>query len=139
MAFPENIWTVSPVSSWVVFTIPTPPSTNTLTRNVSARERIAAMRRGINLRGRVKTEDYRAWREDAGWEVKRQMQPLPHFPGPFLLYIDLPGNIDIDNVKAVPDFLRWLGIIEDDSREYMREINVRAVDNPPCTVRLRAA
>jgi hypothetical protein len=139
MAVSENIWTVSPISSWIVFTIPAPPSTNTLTRNVSAQERIAAKMRGVNLPGRVKTEEYRSWRRTAGWEVKRQMQPLPYFPGPFLLYIELPGNIDIDNIKAVPDLLRWLGIIEDDARKYMREVNVRAVDDGPCTVRLRAA
>jgi Holliday junction resolvase RusA-like endonuclease len=125
--------------SWVVFTIPLPPSTNTLTRNVSTQERATAKARGVKLRGRVKTEKYRAWCEDAGWEIKRQMQPLPHFPGPFLLYIDLPGNIDVDNIKAVPDLLRWLGIIEDDARKYMREINVRAVNDELCIVRLRAA
>lgn len=89
----------------ISFTLPVPPSTNQL---YSGR--------------RFKTPTYKAWINEAGWEVKlRNIQPIK---GPFHLTIYLPGKMDLDNLKAIPDLLVSMGIIEDDRRKFMRKLIV---------------
>lgn len=91
----------------VTFTLPMPPSTNALYRNVPGK-------------GRVKTSDYKAWIKDAGWQMKLQSSPLPlpRLDGPLELRISLPASsrIDIDNIKALPDLLKKMGAIDDDKQ-----------------------
>ena len=88
------------------FFLTPPPSTNALYAN----------RRFGKGRGRVKTAAYRAWITTAGWEIREQHPgALPHYPGVFELEIWLPGSRrDIDNIKAIPDLLKTMGLISDD-------------------------
>ncbi len=77
------------------YLLPQPPSTNQL---YSGR--------------RFKTARYKAWIEEAGWELRRQ-RAMP-VSGNFALTIWTPGKHDIDNLKAVPDLLQSMGIIGND-------------------------
>jgi hypothetical protein len=108
--------------------LPQPPSTNALYRNVTPRERAAAAVRGKTLRGRVPTAPYAAWKDLTGWELKLQhgrnsIGPLPWFDR-FTLEIESSEDcpIDLDNIKAIPDFLKWMSIIPNDSPKHMRRI-----------------
>ncbi len=85
------------------FTIPRPPSTNALYANVPGK-------------GRVKTKLYRVWIKTAGWTVKAQKQPVPHFDGEVEIEIAGLGSLDVDNTKAIPDLLKRLGILDDDKQ-----------------------
>ena len=69
---------------------------------------------------RYKTERYKAWIETAGWELRIQrIQPIK---GNFALTIWTPSKADTDNVKALPDLLQTMGIVEND--RLMMEIHV---------------
>lgn len=87
------------------FLLPMPPSTNNLFVTVPGR-------------GRVKSRAYALWREEAGWELKRQRAKL------------IPGNVDVtiiarkpngkkrdlDNLaKPILDLLVRCSVISDDS------------------------
>jgi Holliday junction resolvase RusA-like endonuclease len=98
-------------------TLPKPPTTNQL---YSGR--------------RFKTERYRSWIEDAGWTAKAQRPGA--IKGRFQLTIYMPGRADLDNIKAIPDLLKTLGIIEDDSPKFMRRITIEAVDSGDCRIEL---
>ena len=125
-------------NEWRSFTIPDPISTNALTRNVSAAERQRAMDHGRSLRGRAKTEAYKAWIDEAILAVRQQLRPMPHCPGPYFLDIAPSGNIDLDNLKCIPDLLKRLGLIKDDSPEYMVDLHVRrGEEGQPCQVAIR--
>ncbi len=82
---------------------------------------------------RFKTSRYRAWITEAGWELK--LQHPPTIVGPFELTVWMPGQSDIDNVKAIPDLLKTLGVIVDDRRKYMRKLTVLPTDGP-CRVEI---
>lgn len=85
------------------FTLPLPPSTNNLFRNV-------------NGKGRVKTDDYKAWQEAAGWALKAQ-RPTP-IAGPVSISISIyraSKASDLDNrIKAVLDLIVEHSVIDDD-------------------------
>lgn len=90
----------------VTFTLPMPPSTNALYRNVPGK-------------GRVKTADYKAWIKDAGWQMKLQgASSFLYLAGPLELRISLSAKsrIDVDNIKALPDLLKKMGVIDDDKQ-----------------------
>lgn len=94
--------------------LPPPPSTNAL---YSGR--------------RFKTASYKAWINEAGWELKMQhWQPVK---GAFELLVQLPGRGDLDNLKAVPDLLVSMGVIPDDRRKFMRRLTIEPTWGP-CTV-----
>lgn len=101
----------------ISFTLPAPPSTNQL---YSGR--------------RYKTERYKAWISEAGWELKLQ-RPMP-IQGPFGIMIWLPGRIDLDNIKAIPDLLTKMGIIMDDRRRLMRWVVVEPSKDGKCRVEI---
>ena len=88
----------------VSFNLPMPPSTNNLYANAG--------------KGRVKTTAYRNWQSRAGWEMKAQWPTLPHFDGMLECRIVLPrtSRIDIDNIKALPDLLTYMRVIDDDKQ-----------------------
>ncbi len=125
--------------SWRTFEIPDPISVNATTRNVSIAERFEVFRRtGRRLPGRVKTAGYKAWRDEAILEVRRQLRPMPHCPGRFYLDITVSSSVDIDNtVKCIPDLCKFVGLIADDSPKYMVDLHVRHVESGPCTVAIR--
>lgn len=89
----------------VKITVPMPPSVNKLFANVPGK-------------GRVKTRAYRAWIEEAGWEVKRQRPSK--VTGRFHISIACkrPDNRrrDVANLeKALTDLLVRLKVIPDDA------------------------
>lgn len=86
-------------------TLPLPPSTNALYRNVAKR-------------GRVKTERYNTWLQAAGWALKEQKPGKVEGPYCLWLYCGKPDNRrrDLANLeKAVSDLLVAHKIVEDDS------------------------
>jgi hypothetical protein len=126
------------INEWRSFTLPDPISTNAHTRNVSAAERRRAMDRGRPLRGRAKTEAYKAWIDEAILAVRQQLRPLPHCPGPFFLDMVVGGNVDIDNtVKCVGDLLKRVGLIIDDKPKYMQKVTVSYAEGQQCQVAIR--
>jgi crossover junction endodeoxyribonuclease RusA len=91
-------------------TLPMPPSTNSLFYNKAGK-------------GRKKTERYRAWRNEAGWELVRQRPPRTS--GPVFVEIrlpDLPGRaVDADNAaKAIFDLLVSHCVIDGDDKRILR-------------------
>lgn len=89
--------------------LPVPPSTNKLYANVPGK-------------GRVKTSAYKAWIEQAGWEVKRQALGKERFgKKKIVVCYSVPenGRRDLDNyLKAMNDVLKTAGIIDDDKHIY---------------------
>jgi Holliday junction resolvase RusA-like endonuclease len=121
------------VSEWCSFEIPDPISVNAMYRNVTIFERQG----GRPVRGRAYTTAYKNWRDRAILEIRRQLRPVPHCPGPFYLDITLSGSTDIDNaVKCIPDLLKHMEIIVDDSPKYMVDLHVH-VATGPCMVAIR--
>lgn len=90
-----------------------PPTTNSLYANVAGR-------------GRIKTDRYRVWRNAAGWELKRYHNQ--RWTEPVFLTIAIGGlrrNADISNrIKALEDLLVEHGIIQGDTIEHVRGVNV---------------
>lgn len=66
--------------------------------------------------GRIRTKEYRAWREAAGWEIVAQRPGS--IAGPYTLHIvlpKLPPNSDPDNrIKCLSDALQDHGVIDND-------------------------
>ena len=88
-----------------VFELPIPPSTNALWFNVANR-------------GRVKTEEYRAWLTEAGWMLKSQRALCIRGSVGLTVFAGLPERPrDLDNLlKPICDLLQANGIIENDDR-----------------------
>lgn len=70
---------------------------------------------------RIKTREYAAWRDEAGWSIKQQRQPKVIGPTEVHIYAVKPDNRarDLDNLlKGILDVLgskHGVGVIEDDS------------------------
>jgi Holliday junction resolvase RusA-like endonuclease len=109
----------------LVFSIPTPPSTNHLFRTAGAR--------------RVKTDPYKAWLTEAGWEIRRQRVPLTLGPVAVTLTVQRltrGGRADIDNrIKAALDLLVKQCVIGDDDQ--VQEITARWGAVEGCRVEIR--
>lgn len=94
-----------------VIVLPMPPSVNGLFAGKSRRHL---------------SDEYKAWCEEAGWELKRQ-KPLP-CPGKVSLLIEVAEPktnraTDLSNrCKACEDLLVTYGIIEGDSQHFVRRI-----------------
>lgn len=97
----------------LAFTLPLPPSTNVMYRNVAGRT--------------LKSREYRAWKETAAWQVAAAMHGAPallHFEVRLLLP---PTRRDPDNsIKPLLDALQAGGAIHDD--KHLRKL-VLAVDD----------
>jgi Holliday junction resolvase RusA-like endonuclease len=102
----------------VSFNLPMPPSTNNLYATAG--------------KGRVKTSQYRSWISRAGWEIKAQWPTLPHFVDQVECRIRLPvaSRIDIDNIKALPDLLTYMRVIQDDKQIQRLTIDGRQALEP---------
>lgn len=107
-----------------VLEIPIPPSTNNMFVNVKGR-------------GRVKSTEYRKWRDAAGWFI--QSQPHPKVPGKVNITIEVRrGRGDIDNrVKPVLDLLVLNRLIDDD--RHVESVTARWADIDSCRVTIEAA
>ena len=107
----------------VKLTLPVPPSTNNLYRGGP----------------RYKTDEYKAWIHDAGWLVRAQHPgSLPDkVPLRCKVELPIPRKRDTDNLKAIGDLLKRLGIIGDD--RWIDEWRIRRVPvGQPLVVDIRA-
>lgn len=76
-------------------------------------------------KGRVKTRDYKAWRDSVGWAIKSEVPASKRVAGPFAVWINLPCALagDIDNrIKPIVDALVASGRVDDD--QHMTEVHV---------------
>ena len=104
-----------------VYDLPLPPTANHLHFNVPGK-------------GRVKTDEYRQWITQAGWEVARQRRANGgKFTVPVaLLYEIAEKRRDLGNhEKPVSDLLVRQGVIEDDGPKFVREIVLRWSSDVP--------
>ncbi|HEV2557389.1 MAG TPA: hypothetical protein VGU45_02060 [Microvirga sp.] len=87
----------------MTFSVPLPPSSNKLYANAA--------------KGRVKTVQYRAWIDEAGWIL--QSQRPGRIEGDYAVFYALPGlrkGADQENrLKALSDLLVRHKIVQDDS------------------------
>ncbi len=103
-----------------VFSIPPPPSVNSAFRNVAGK-------------GRVKTREYQAWRNNAVALLMGTVKA--RVAGPFSVAINLPWNMrgDIDNrVKGIIDALVSSGKVDDD--RFMDSLHVHRTAEPPLAI-----
>lgn len=95
--------------------LPFPPSVNNLHFNVQRR-------------GRVATPEYLDWQDAAGWELRAQRSRLPRkikYPVTVKIDLDNKRRGDADNrSKAVLDLLVEHQIIIDDSKKYVRRVDI---------------
>src|SRR5215510_1967314 len=107
----------------IILTLPAPPTTNNLFINA-------------RRKGRVMSPHYRAWRHEAGWDVKGQRPG--RIAGEWEIDIALPAGLtgDLDNyAKPVCDLLVELGIVDDD--KFCRRLSIaKAVTLGPVIVTL---
>lgn len=107
------------------FLIPLPPSVNAMFRNVP----------GV---GRVKTTDYKRWREVAGWQLKAQ-KPVK-LTGDVAVKIEVRrprSTADLDNrAKAVGDLLK--GVVIEDDRQIV-DLRMLWADVEACRVTVMEA
>ena len=90
----------------MIFTLPLPPTTNNM----------------YGFRGykRFPSEEYKAWREEAGTLINMQKKSLKTILGEVYVGIAyfLKRKRDIDNGKAICDLLERMRIIENDDQVY---------------------
>lgn len=96
-----------------------PPSANNLFANVAKR-------------GRIKTAEYRAWLESAGWNLKTARTTKWAIPVNLSIVIGkLRSNADISNrIKACEDLLVLHGIIPDDSIQWVKGVRIEMAEVP---------
>lgn len=111
----------------IEFNLPFPPSTNNLFINLRGR-------------GRVKSPEYRKWRDQARlWLVA---QGAGEFKGQAHVSIDLDDKErgDCDNrAKPVLDILVDHGILQGDSKKHVRRVSVGWEKLDGCRVTIRPA
>ena len=97
----------------IEYTLPFPPTDNNLYINARGK------------RPRVRSPEYRAWIERAGWKLKSQ-QPKPLGVRAFIqIDLDERRKGDCSNrTKALLDLLVTHGVLEDDSKKYVRRVSV---------------
>lgn len=110
-------------------TLPLPPSSNNLF--VNARK------------GRKRSDDYKAWRDEAGWLAKLATRhPSPAgVSGPYALAITVPHTMkgDVSNrVKAVEDLLVSLRITPDDQHAHRVTVQRGDVPGRQCIVEIES-
>jgi hypothetical protein len=111
----------------IEFILPFPPSVNALHFN----------RKNGKGRGRISTDDYKAWQRDAGWELKNQH--VSSIAGRCKITIDLDDNRRGDAAnreKAVVDLLVTHGIIQGDSKKYVKRVSIGWEAVKDCRVRV---
>lgn len=108
------------MNSWSI-TLPFPPSTNNLHRNVK-----------VNVR--PKSKEYVAWLKEADVFALHQ-KPFFEFENRVDIVVYLQGGTaasDCDNyLKAPIDYIVSLGIIKDDKKKYVRSAKAEWSDKIP--------
>jgi Holliday junction resolvase RusA-like endonuclease len=113
------------------YRLPFPPPLSALTNNVRGNGRAASPR-------------YEAWTDEAGWMLKQQ-KAKPFGKRCWLLIgLETPNNRRTDasnRIKAVEDILVKMGVLEDDSRDFIRGTFAYWLDRPgkECRVTLQDA
>lgn len=111
------------------FRLPFPPSVNDMFLNNKGRGR-----------GRIISPDYRAWKEQAQWELNAQH--VKPFQGRAIVTIDLDetrrGDCDNRN-KAVLDVLVSHGVLAGDSKKHVKRVSIGWEPITGCRVVLGAA
>lgn len=113
----------------VRISLPMPPSLNNAFVNIAGK-------------GRVRSENYRKWANQAGWLLKAQR--VAPFNVPVRVRIEIkPENkraFDLDNrTKAILDLLVTHGVLHDDSNKWVRGVSIEQVETgAPCTVEVQA-
>jgi Holliday junction resolvase RusA-like endonuclease len=106
----------------VVINFPRPTSANRMfSRQVTRRGR------------RDLTQEYKAWRDEAGWAVKMQIVGLVTITSRFNVVIEVPrtSRVDLDNnVKPILDLAQNLGIISNDRN--CAAITITPADRSDC-------
>ena len=94
------------------FTLPVPPSTNALFRNLPRRPAVAGKKQPP---GRARTKAYDTWLKTALQQLVVQKVPL--IEGEISVTLVVPRGADLDNqLKAILDSLTKAYVIEDDSK-----------------------
>lgn len=111
-------------------TLPLPPSTNGLYANAPGK-------------GRVKSQPYREWLDEAGWLAKLATRPPSPagVSGPYALAITVPHTMrgDVSNrVKAVEDLLVSLRITPDDRNAQRVTVQRGDVPGRQCIVEIES-
>lgn len=97
----------------IVLDLPKPPTTNNLYFNVPGR-------------GRSKTKLYRTWKHNAGWEIQiRQPGKIKGQVNIDIAVTDKARGDCANREKAVVDLLVTHGVIEGDSKRYVRSVMTR--------------
>jgi len=94
--------------------LPRPISTNSLFANIPGK-------------GRIATTEYKAWKKHAGTLIGLQRATRFTVPVEVALYVGekTVGQMDVDNTaKAYLDALTAAGVIQDDSRHWVRSLHV---------------
>lgn len=102
-----------------------PPSVNSMYVNVPRK-------------GRVKSKQYKAWKETALWQIKAQKPPRMECEVSIWIGLVAPSRHAQDasnRIKSVEDAIVAAGIIPDDSAKYVRRISAEWLSSgDPCTV-----
>lgn len=110
--------------------LPFPPSINSMFVNSP----------NLRGRGRYPSEEYKAWRDQAAWEL--QAQKPESIEGPVKITIDLDdtrrGDCDNRN-KGILDLLVTHKIIEGDSKRIVRRVSIGWEEISGCRVRIERA
>ncbi len=106
----------------IEYFLPFPPSVNNLFLNSRGR-------------GRVLSPDYRAWKEQAGWQLKSQHPKPLGFRAFVQIDLDERRNGDADNrAKAVMDLLVEHRVLAGDTKKHVRRISIGWENVPECRV-----
>jgi Holliday junction resolvase RusA-like endonuclease len=108
------------MSDPIILLLSLPPSANRLWRN----NRLS--------------QEYRSWKDAAGWEAKTQLIGIKTIKGAFSVTIEVPKNRrDIDNnLKPLLDLCQAVGAIQDD--KHAEEIHLYRVERDGALVTLTA-
>lgn len=104
----------------IVACLPLPPTSNNLYYN-------------IRNKGRVKTEEYNAWIQEAGWALATHRIPEQVGKVSILIEVREPPTARREDVacreKASIDLLVRHGVLKDDSQHYVRRITMEWAKN----------
>jgi Holliday junction resolvase RusA-like endonuclease len=108
------------MSDPIILLLSLPPSANRLWRN----NRLS--------------QEYRSWKDAAGWEAKTQLIGVAPITGEFSATIEVPRNRrDLDNsVKPLLDLCQAVGAIKND--KYAEEIHLYRVEREGVLITLAA-
>ncbi len=92
------------------------------------------------LRGRVLSPAYRAWKEQAGWELKAQHPTKVTQQAVVHIDLDNTKRGDCDNrAKVLLDLLVTHGVLAGDSQKYVKRVSIGWEKLTGCRVAVEAA